>query len=153
TAHRQCSLGGRGGLLSMCHGNGDVIVQVDRHHKGIKEVVTVWPSADDAQIHVDFCRSSALHSTHTLALVIQSCGAGVSGIVSLASDEHEYSTWDAWWSVYPSPCQVSCGKMNRLAFSPDPPILWQQTVGVRWTSSHWGMALGKPHSCTGCTPI
>src|SRR5215510_4265194 len=71
TAYYQCSPRVRGALLSMCHGNVDVIVQADWHHQGIKQVITVWPSADDAQIHVDFCRGSALQGTHTLALVIR----------------------------------------------------------------------------------
>src|SRR5215813_8682768 len=100
----------------MCHGNVDVIVQADRHHQGIKEMVTVWPSADDAQIHIDFCWGLALHSTHTLALVIGlSIDLLARMIVCSLSDRYTAP-------ICLSPCQVSCGKMNRLAFSPDPPI-------------------------------
>src|SRR5262245_41108688 len=150
TAHLQLSPGARRSLLTTCHGNVDVIVEADRHHQGIEEVVAIWPPTDDAQIHVDFCWGEALHGPHTLTLSppVTRSGRSVSiaryCIVCLLADRY---------TSYHSPCKVSCGKMNRSTFSPDPPILWQQTVGARWISSRWGMALGRPPSCTGCATM
>src|SRR4249920_3966655 len=70
-AHYQCRPGARGALLSTCHSNMDVIVQADRHHHGIEEMVAVGPPTDYTQIQIDFGWGEALHGPHTLALVTQ----------------------------------------------------------------------------------
>src|SRR5919109_2850868 len=68
TAHHECRPGACGALLPTCHDNVDVIVETERHHHGIEEVVAVGPPTDYTQIQIDFCWGEAMHGPHMLAL-------------------------------------------------------------------------------------
>src|SRR4029450_8210692 len=126
TAYHQCRPRARRSLLPKCHSNMDFIAQADRYHQGIEEVVAVRTSTDDTQIHVDFCWGEALYGPHTLAFSHPTTRSGRPasiaryGIACLLPNRYSC----------PSLCKMSCGKMNRSTFSPDPPILRQKTVGA-----------------------
>ena len=67
--YSQGSFRARNALPLTCYGNVDVIVQADRHHQGIEEVIAIGPPTDYTQIQVDFCWGEALYGPHTLALM------------------------------------------------------------------------------------
>src|SRR5438128_1910746 len=113
TAHYQCSPGTRRSLLPKGHGNVDVIVQADRYHQGIEEVVAVGAPTDNTQIHVDFCWGEAIHGPHTLALSPPVTRSGQ--LLSIAR-YGRVCLLASRYTSYPSLCKVSCGKMNRSAF-------------------------------------